>query len=523
MPTEPVSAPPGRRSAWFAVGLLAIVQTALLLWLGSVVGTSRDEEYALATTAHGPAYALTRSLGFELQAPLYFVVCALWREIDASMLFARDLSTAFVVATTILVATISIRLRPHRPPVELALGYAICPFVTYAALDIRAYALAMLLLAVATLAFIDGWVCARRVSARVIFVVAAILGVYTQYYVAFFVAGLAIGLVAAGRARALASYVAAASIVAVATLILLHVVPSQFSAYDFVPRPPLAALTNVAGQPIRQFAIPATGLREFGLSRSLYGTLVAVFLVAFLAGGVEWRRPNVRLAAGSLFGMILCYVVSAVVLHVEFTPPRHYLVLVLPLILFGAIVLDSMRGRFRIAASVAIVGIFATSSLTDTLWNYHRGAKFGDWKRVAFFVGTRVRPGDRVAVFEADAVPAFRRWFLPQIPVLPFPHAVDGNRYDADALVVHSEVEARVALRRLTAGRTHVFLAIDCAYVERFPHEGCGYVTEAIDAAFPERGRTDFFEAWVAELPSGRRGSSRRAGVTAAARRTSAQ
>jgi len=66
-----------------AIGAAAVFVVAAIV--AAHLGTWTDEEYTLATTSRGPLYALEQALDYELQAPVYFVVEAIWREANSSL------------------------------------------------------------------------------------------------------------------------------------------------------------------------------------------------------------------------------------------------------------------------------------------------------------------------------------------------------------------------------------------------------------------------------------------------------
>ena len=127
-----VSAAPVRRTPW--VALLALLQAALLVPLAAILNTWTDEEYTLASTAHGIGIAFAKALTFELQAPLYFGILAAWRTFDDSVFFARLFSVLCAVALTFAVAALGKRLNVSRPFV-LTWVLVLSPFTTYAALE----------------------------------------------------------------------------------------------------------------------------------------------------------------------------------------------------------------------------------------------------------------------------------------------------------------------------------------------------------------------------------------------------
>jgi hypothetical protein len=131
-----------RRAVDWRLAALALGLVAALSVFGRIAGTDPDEEYALASTAHGLGYALHRAFYYELQAPVWFGLVALWRGLDPSVAFARLFSILCATATCFALRAIALRLRPRLDPLPFVALVALNPFFIYAALEVRVYAFA---------------------------------------------------------------------------------------------------------------------------------------------------------------------------------------------------------------------------------------------------------------------------------------------------------------------------------------------------------------------------------------------
>ncbi len=272
----------------------ALLYVAALVTFAAYLGTWTDEEYTLATTAHGFAFAWHRAIDYELQAPLYFAVLALWRELDASVGFARFFS--ILCAGGFFVATIAIvrRLAPERPALWSALAIALNPFVVYTALDIRLYAPALLLTALGWLSFDAGFYSQERTTARLWFVVIAVVELYTQYFLGFALVGYAVALLVAGRRRALVPYASALIATGLATLPLLGIVRSQIGGSGETTATVAKLVRQTLAEPTLEFLLPY----DMQWSRfHLHGVYLALVPLAG-RGGARRRRPRPRCSWG---------------------------------------------------------------------------------------------------------------------------------------------------------------------------------------------------------------------------------
>ena len=81
----------------FAWPLIA-VHLALALPLAWLLNIWADEASTLHTTQNGLAYAFRHAAADERQAPLYFWILGLWRDLNGSIFFARLFSLICVAA-----------------------------------------------------------------------------------------------------------------------------------------------------------------------------------------------------------------------------------------------------------------------------------------------------------------------------------------------------------------------------------------------------------------------------------------
>ena len=174
----------------FILGNLAIsvpLAYALNLW--------QDEAYTLHTTGAGLAYAFSAAISFEQNAPLYFLIVNLLRHFGDGVFFLRLFSVLCIAATVGLVPLLCRRYLPTANATLVTAVVAFNPFIIYAAVDLRAYGLIVLLSALLLLTYYDAFLSespgAWPAAAYAICVAAAL---YTQYYLAFLIAAQGITL-----------------------------------------------------------------------------------------------------------------------------------------------------------------------------------------------------------------------------------------------------------------------------------------------------------------------------------------
>ncbi len=476
------------------VVVVAVLQALALTTLAAILPTWQDEEFTMATTAHGIAYAIHRALTYELQAPLYFALLAALRSIDGSVFFAREWSVACQVATTFVCAWIARRIWPQRNPWIFCALVAFNWFAFFAGLEIRTYALALLEEAALLACAIDGFVLGTSVRARLAFVLVAVAGLYTQYFIAFDFAALFVALLIARRFATLPVYIGSLAVALVAFAPLALFVRTQASD----------TLSIEGGAPAGfggMFLHPSNLVLVHIFSDGRVGQVVwiALFVSLIVAAIVGQPRLDAKKwAYVSLFlviDLIYACLTDVAKLHLEF--PRHFIALFLPQAMLAYVLVSGFTSRFATGAGVAIACTFAVTNGASIFQTYHSGAKQGDSARVGALLTRDARPGDAIAVYPGDAVPSVARYYRGTLPIEGYPRAQDPNVYQIDAALVHSEADANAAFDRLPRAKRLWFdTVLDCGDNVH----GCRYVRDVIARRFRVRSEHDFFHAEVLEL-----------------------
>jgi hypothetical protein len=476
------------------VVVVAVLQALVLTILAALLPTWQDEEFTMATTAHGIAYAIHRALTYELQAPLYFAVLAALRSVNGSVFYAREWSVACQVATTFACAWIARRIWPHRNPWIFCALVAVNWFSFFAGLEIRTYALALLEEAVLLGCAIDGFLLGTSLRARLAFVLVAVVGLYTQYFIAFDFAAFFVALLIARRFAALPAYLGSLAVALVAFAPLALFVRTQASDTLSIEG---GASVGFGGMFLHPSNLVLVHI--FSDGRIGHVAWIALFLALIVAAIVGRPRLDARKWAFiSLFvvtDLIYAYLFDVAKLHLEF--PRHFIALFLPQAMLAYVLVAGFTSRFATRAGVAIACIFAITNSLSIVETYGSGAKEGDSARVGALLTRDARPGDAIAVYPGDAVPSVLRYYHGTLPIAGYPRTQDPNVYQIDAALVHSEADANAAFDRLPRAKRLWFdTVLDCSG----NIHGCRYVRDAIARRFRVRSEYDFFRADVLEL-----------------------
>lgn len=443
--------------ARWPVPAIAALYLAVALPLAARLDLWIDEAYTLETTGRGVGYALHQALFFEDQPPLYFLLLSLWRALDGGAFFARLFSVLCGAATLFTVAALSRRWLPEIHPVWLTALAGLHPFFFYAALEIRPYALALLLSAALLLLLHDGYLGPEpRRGARWGYGIAAVVALYTQYYLGFLLAGGAAALAVLKRWRPLRQYLLAMAAAAVCFAPMLWIIPRQVSSQTAAVQRAsvLEGVQSLAGR-VQEYAWPTPGLPDSWRPFARLGFALAVVLLIL----IRFRAVSRRMAAVwalTATATLLFLAVRVGVTGPDLMQPRHTTALYLPALLAvgsAVLLIPDSRRRWVLAAWTGAVILLSAASLAET---YGALARTGDWARVGDYLKRNVQPGEPVLVLTAEAAVPLRHYYPG--PLVPLPAPVDFKAYDPRRFALRSEGEIDAALARVPGDHSSVWV-----------------------------------------------------------------
>ena len=354
---------------------------ALTVPLAAILNVWQDEAYTLQTTSRGAGYAFHQAIGFEQNAPLYFVVMALWRHAGDGIFFLRLFSVLCIAATVLLIPGLARRYVPQVDGVLVAAVVACNPFVVWAAVELRVYALIVLMSALLLRTFFDAFVEENPSRwAAIAYAVCVGLALYTQYYLAFLVAAQAATLLFYNR-RALPAFVLAGGAAALAFVPMLAIVPGQVQNFKSIFAPPSIVQTciNLAGIGLR-YLLPLPLLH----AKNAYVVCVVVALLA-----LTFARPSLKAVGRSpivaMTGFAFAFFAAGTYLSGVHVLDRHAASLYVPVTLAIFAVLTTARFANRRRAVLLWSALVMALSLFTLVWTYRHLAKPGDWARAAAY------------------------------------------------------------------------------------------------------------------------------------------
>ena len=437
--------------------VLVIAQLSITVPLAYVLNVWQDDAYTLASTAGSLRHAVHQAISFEQNAPLYFVLMVVWRALGPSYFVARLFSVLCVAGAVSTLPKILQRYLPDVQPAWIMLAAAFNPFLIWAALEIRLYALVILLSTLLLLTFYDAFLASQPSrGALLAYAVLCVISAYTQYYLLALIVAQGLVLMLWRRWRALRTYAAVGVVAALAFVPMLRILPAQLANFrgSFIaPHTPLVPATTLA-EILLQYVVPLTAIPH-------HKVLYAALVIAALAGALAARR-HAGAKANALIGLMLALAFALFSLVVfaagEHILNRHAASLFVPAVMtaFAAMTIFHEPARRR---AVAAVGLLILASSTITLVSTYRPmAKTGDWARLTSYLEARERPGQPILVFEAENAVPFAYYYRGPNPIVAIPAAVDFRTYNVDRFVLHDGAQIAAQLARIPGDHRTLWL-----------------------------------------------------------------
>ncbi len=447
------------------IGITLFLAQALNIWI--------DEAYTLETTSGTLSEAIQRSISYEIQPPLYFALLTLWRNLNASIFFARLFSILCMAIALYLTTGLAERYLGIRPVWATAV-LALHPYAIWAAVEIRAYAFCLLLSVLLLRCFYDGYLSEASEKptpavwwARVSYGLTAIAALYTHYFLACLLVGNGAVLLLLRRWPQFRNYVAMMLLVGGCFVPLLSFLIVHLGGGGaYTEQVSLLAGLRTALARSLIFAFPTVtdweGLRLVRLLR--YGLALAILLIVL----IRRRQINsshlaiwgITGATGLAFGLVLNFT-QTVDLSYRYGYPLFvvsvFSMLAVLSLLRGSdpdqrLNLESgsmssskfnsksgsKLGQIILGGWVVLMVALYTAAYAVT---YAPLAKDGDWLRVASQIMQLEQPNQPLLIFAAEAALPFNYYYQGQNAVVPLPEPVSATEYNKNLFKLTSEAD----------------------------------------------------------------------------------
>lgn len=492
------------RRAGVAVAGIVCAHVLLAAILASTLNVWLDEAFSLETTSAGLGVAFRRAIDFEMQPPAYFTLLAAWRTVASGYVFARMLSVLCTLGALLMAARLWRRLCPRVHPGWVVAVLAFHPFTIYAAVEIRLYALGILLTVVLLDLYFANYFEDRGASraGRVKFAAASVAALWTQFYLGFLLASLGGVLVVRRRWRSVAAYLAAMVVAALALVPLVPGVTGQLEGHThgIDERFGLVDQGKFVYQRLAYYVLP----RETESPAPIKLARDAIVLAAM--AGLAWlfarraRRPALSPATWALAmivaGLMACFVVAVVITRTQdLVLVRHTVGAFVPVVLVTFLVAAETGGRRAVAATAAVVLAFEVADLA-TVYLPHP-AKRGDWIAVSRYLEEHEKPGQPILAFRAPTELPLAVHYRGVNPIIPVPRPNDRDHWVLEDTQLHSEAEVEAFLDSLPGQPRELWLVTDTIWSTMGISFGHDILDRALARRFDVEDERSFFASRV--------------------------
>lgn len=415
--------------------LPVILHLGVTLPLAYLLNIWMDEASTLYTTGNGFSQTWQNVFDNEKQAPLYFLLLSLWRGASDSIFWARLFSVLCGALAIKFFFDTARRFFGENQARFVSVLFALHPFLIWTSLEIRGYALTILLSVLLLKFFAEGYLSdqseaeTRRAKQRFFFVpAAAIAALYTNYYLGFLLVGFFAVLLVLRKFREAREYFLQMLFVLLAIAPLIWIIKQQFAVNTsgFQPDRSIVEGVRILWNLFLKLLFPTefyvageqTVVSFLRVWFVRFGVVaVLILLVREIYRIVKLVRPERRgdgklgfgllildanvlnvLISGTTAATVAAFLLAAYyLLGAEYVALRHAAVWFVPLGLFVFALLAMVLPR---RSWIFFALVFAFLYPYSVYKNYPQLAKRGDWIRVARFIEANERPNQPIVVFQ---------------------------------------------------------------------------------------------------------------------------
>ena len=447
--------------------------------LAAILNIWFDEAYTLNTSGKDVGYAIHQAIYFEEQAPLYFVILNIWRQLNSSIFFARFFSITCISIAIYIAALISKKLFKNMSPGLVALALAFNPFMVWAAVEARLFAFSILISAVGLLFFVEGYLDASpRITARVAYTLTAIIALYTHYFLAFSIAAHGVALLGLRKQRAFLSYCFSMVILGASFIPMLllidqnkaewadntaasssHVLPliesfkTSFAANLLYLLPAdIGEETPIGWRLLRLLFLVVLLMITFLYRRSIRSNQLAIWTITFSISTLFF----VTFEAFDFLG------INSAVQHY-----RHAISLLIPA-LFSVIAIFSLIEPDRVRKKILLgwVAFVLVLNIASFCLTYAPLAKNGDYIRVASYLMKHEASNQPILVFNPEVEMALSSYYKGVNHLIALPAREEFKTYDLKAFLLNNRKDILAALPQDLSSHQSIWLVTDTGSIK---------------------------------------------------------
>ena len=419
--------PGGIRSTGINLPLLVFsaVYYSLLIFLAAYLNIWEDEVYSMNTSSESLKYAFNQSYEFELQPPVYFLLLTIWRTFSASVFWARLLSVIAVFLTQLFLYQFIKKITDQKTATFLVVLFLLNPVIIYAALEIRTFAFVLFLSVVIIISFYNTYYSDKiTFKSRILFIVLAAAGLFTQYFVGFLLFANAVILLAGKKWKTLGSYLTDMIIPLVLLLLFIPkimagagVQSSSFPEYSRTFKDFVLEIKGMAGLITFGFFLPL----DFADSKVLQKVFKAGILLLL---AVSLYYSDIKKSLRQLFPYLLIsliiffFFIIVLWLYGRYAVEKKYLLVLFPALFM---ILITFFRSFKPGIQYLWLFIFIMIYLVNDIGKYHELYKVKDFRSLAGFLEESEKRNEPVFVFRNISAENLEYYYNGINEIIPVP------------------------------------------------------------------------------------------------------
>ena len=414
------------RSTVYLIILLNISITIFLSWKLNVW---IDEVFTLQAVNQDMIHTIQRAFYFEKQPPFYYILLNLWYRLNGTVLFARLLSVVAIALSVFIASKIATRLFNQIPPFIITACIAINPLIIYAAVEIRLFAVAILISSLLLFFFIEGYLSGSKNKIyRVFYILFGIIGLYTQYFLGFLLFANGICLLSLKRWRSLNYYIKDMIVVAFFFSPMLLILPKQLAMHAETTSIKSAGVSFIVGiKTIYRIIVDYLYPLSWQYKENVLWVTVRIwaFRLSALLIAVDLAKKRPKIFGTKTFGLIvifstiiLLFLLLRNIIGLGFMKERHLNVLFVPSILVLFSIFATIKDKKILYAVVSLMIFFSS---VHFLSYYRYMAKPGDSKNVSAFITKYEKPNEPILFFRNEGLLTFKYYYRGTNDLVPLP------------------------------------------------------------------------------------------------------
>lgn len=208
-----------------------VVYTGILLILAKKTVLWEDEIYSLHTTSQNIPYAIKQSYTFEGQPPFYFILLTIWRNISDTLFFARLLSLAFSILSSVIIYKICRKFLNDEISIITSILFLLNPAIVFFSFEARLYSFVVFLASTSLYLFHKAYLIESPKKINLLLhAVISTIGVFTQYFFVLLLLAEALALLIVLGWKKFIKYSLIHSVIALFFSINFLIIPFQVDA-----------------------------------------------------------------------------------------------------------------------------------------------------------------------------------------------------------------------------------------------------------------------------------------------------